>query len=105
MAEDLDCSGGSSHDVSIRTAVGRTRGVSPRRKRSTASQYALLTSLCALPGSFIAGSSGFVIEQLGFAWFFVATSLIGAPVAILCWYVWRLQERMGERSCQPHQGP
>ncbi len=70
-----------------------------------ASQYALLTSLCALPGSFIAGSSGFVIEQLGFAWFFVTTSLIGAPVAILCWYVWRLQERVGERSCQPHQRP
>ena len=28
-----------------------------------------------------------------FEWFFVATSLIGAPVAILCWYVWHLQER------------
>lgn len=59
-----------------------------------ASQYALLTSLCALPGSLLAGVSGFVIERLGFEWFFVATSLIGAPVAALCWYVWRQQERM-----------
>jgi MFS transporter, PAT family, beta-lactamase induction signal transducer AmpG len=58
-----------------------------------ASQYALLTSLCALPGSILAGASGFIIERLSFEWFFVATSLIGAPVAILCWYVWRLQER------------
>jgi PAT family beta-lactamase induction signal transducer AmpG len=58
-----------------------------------ASQYALLTSLCAMPGSILAGASGFIIERLGFEWFFVATSLIGAPVAILCWYVWRLQER------------
>ena len=58
-----------------------------------ASQYALLTSLCALPGSLLAGMSGFVIERTGFEWFFVGTSLIGVPVAFLCWYVWRLQER------------
>jgi MFS transporter, PAT family, beta-lactamase induction signal transducer AmpG len=61
-----------------------------------ASQYALLTSLCALPGSFLAGTSGFIIERLGFTNFFVATSLIGAPVALLAWYVWRkhLNERV-----------
>ena len=58
-----------------------------------ASQYALLTSLCALPGSLLAGVSGFLIEYLGFEWFFVATSLIGVPVALVCWHVWRLQER------------
>lgn len=59
--------------------------------KHAASQYALLTSLCALPGSIVAGASGFIIERLGFAWFFVATSLIGVPVAVLCWNVWRLQ--------------
>ena len=59
-----------------------------------ASQYALLTSLCALPGSLLAGTSGFVIEYTGFAWFFVATSLIGAPVALLCWWVWHRHRRM-----------
>ena len=58
-----------------------------------ASQYALLTSLCALPGSLLAGASGYLIEFLGFEWFFVATSLIGVPVALVCWHVWRLQER------------
>ena len=63
-----------------------------------ASQYALLTSLCALPGSLLAGASGFMIERLGFEWFFTMTSLIGLPVAVLCWYVWRLQERV---SSQP----
>ena len=60
-----------------------------------ASQYALLTSLCALPGSLLAGTSGFMIERLGFASFFVGTSLIGAPVALLCWYVWTVQGRTG----------
>jgi len=58
-----------------------------------ASQYALLTSLCALPGSLLAGASGFLIESLGFEWFFIATSLIGVPVAVSVWYVQRLQER------------
>jgi MFS transporter, PAT family, beta-lactamase induction signal transducer AmpG len=60
-----------------------------------ASQYALLTSLCALPGSILAGVSGFIIERLGFEWFFVATSLIGVPVAALCWYVWRRRQITG----------
>jgi len=59
-----------------------------------ASQYALLTSLCALPGSLLAGASGFIIESLGFEWFFIATSLIGVPVAVSVWYVQRLHERM-----------
>lgn len=60
-----------------------------------ASQYALLTSLCALPGSILAGVSGFIIERLGFEWCFVATSLIGVPVAALCWYVWRRRQITG----------
>ena len=52
-----------------------------------ASQYALLTSLCAFPGSLLAGTSGFIIAQTGFTMFFGLTSLIGIPVAALCWYV------------------
>ncbi|HMO29084.1 MFS transporter [Enterovirga sp.] len=53
-----------------------------------ASQYGLLTSLCAFPGSILAGFSGFIIEHTGFVWFFVWTSLIGIPVALLAVYVW-----------------
>ena len=53
------------------------------------SQYALLTSLCALPGSLVAGSSGFIIKNTGFENFFVLTSLIGLPVALLSIYVAR----------------
>ncbi|WP_237480171.1 AmpG family muropeptide MFS transporter [Lichenibacterium dinghuense] len=63
-----------------------------------ASQFALLSSLCALPGSFIAGTSGLVIERLGFTWFFVGTAVIGLPVALLCWLVWRMQGREGARA-------
>ncbi len=53
------------------------------------SQYALLTSLCAMPGSLLAGMSGFIIKDTGFETFFILTSLIGAPVAILALYVAR----------------
>jgi MFS transporter, PAT family, beta-lactamase induction signal transducer AmpG len=53
-----------------------------------ASQFGLLTSLCAFPGSVLAGFSGFAIEHTGFTWFFVGTSLIGLPVALLAVYVW-----------------
>lgn len=53
-----------------------------------ASQFGLLTSLCAFPGSILAGFSGFVIERTGFVWFFIWTSLIGIPVAMLAIFVW-----------------
>ncbi|MBY0518818.1 MAG: MFS transporter [Sphingomonas sp.] len=58
-----------------------------------ASQYALLTSLCAFPGSILAGGSGFLIERMSFEWFFVGTSLIGLPVALLCIYLWHVETR------------
>ena len=60
-----------------------------------ASQYALLTSLVALPGSLLAAGSGFVIADFGFPLFFVATSLLGLPVAVLCVLVRRAQDRAG----------
>ena len=56
-------------------------------KENAASQYALLTSLCALPGSLIAGTSGYVVEAIGFVNFFIGTSLIGIPVAMLAWWL------------------
>ena len=58
-----------------------------------ASQYALMTSLVAFPGSILAGLSGFIIEHLGFRDFFIGTSLIGLPVALLCAYVWHSHVR------------
>ena len=62
-----------------------------------ASQYALLTSLCALPGSLLAGASGTIITNLGVGYtgFFTGTALLGVPVALLCWWVRRQQVRTG----------
>ena len=55
-----------------------------------ATQYALLSSLYALPGKFVGGLSGFMVEAMGYSRFFVTTALIGVPVAVLCLMAWRL---------------
>jgi MFS transporter, PAT family, beta-lactamase induction signal transducer AmpG len=60
------------------------------------SQFALLTSICALPGSLVAGISGYFVNTLGFERFFIATSLIGIPVAALSGWIWRMQSRRTE---------
>jgi PAT family beta-lactamase induction signal transducer AmpG len=49
-----------------------------------ASQYALLSSLYALPGKLVAGSAGFVVAAFGFPIFFALTAAIGIPVVLLC---------------------
>ena len=58
-----------------------------------ATQYALLSSLYALPGKFIGGLSGFMVDALGYPRFFLSTALIGLPVLALCLVVWALDRR------------
>lgn len=53
----------------------------------TATQYALFSSFYALPGKFVGGFSGFMVEWAGFFWFFVITALIGIPAAILVFFL------------------
>ena len=54
-----------------------------------ATQYALLSSLYALPGKVMAGASGFMVEAYGYATFFCLTAAILIPVAALIVVVWR----------------
>jgi PAT family beta-lactamase induction signal transducer AmpG len=56
-----------------------------------ATQYALLSSLYALPGKFVGGLSGFMVAKFGYPAFFLATSTIGIPVVLLCLWVWRAE--------------
>jgi PAT family beta-lactamase induction signal transducer AmpG len=60
-----------------------------------ATQYALLSSLYALPGKLIGGLSGLMVDTIGYPKFFIATAAIGIPVVVLCLLVWRLGR--GER--------
>ena len=54
-----------------------------------ATQYALLSSMYALPGKLVSGASGFVVEAYGYAFFFCLTAAILLPVTALIYVVWR----------------
>jgi PAT family beta-lactamase induction signal transducer AmpG len=56
-----------------------------------ASQYALLSSLYALPAKLIGGLSGVMVDEFGYVRLFIATALIGIPVVALSLTVWRMQ--------------
>jgi PAT family beta-lactamase induction signal transducer AmpG len=68
-----------------------------------ATQYALLSSLYALPGKLVAGGSGFIVEAYGYALFFCLTAAILVPVTALIFLVWR-SPRGGLRA-QPRELP
>ncbi len=57
-----------------------------------ATQYALLSSLYALPGKLVGGLSGVMVDEFGYVRFFLATAAIGVPVVALSLTVWRMQE-------------
>ena len=58
-----------------------------------ASQYALLSSLYALPGKIVGGLSGWMVERFGYTHFFIGTSMIGIPVLLLGLAVWLGQRK------------
>src|SRR5699024_11179252 len=49
----------------------------------TATQYALFSSLMTLPGKFIGGFSGLVVDGYGYVTFFGYTALAGVPAIVL----------------------
>src|SRR5690554_3123803 len=49
----------------------------------TATQYALFSSLMTLPGKFISGFSGMVVDSYGYIEFFLLSSAIGVPAIFL----------------------
>jgi MFS transporter, PAT family, beta-lactamase induction signal transducer AmpG len=63
-----------------------------------ATQYALLSSLYALPGKIVGGLSGKIVDTIGYPAFFVSTSTIGIPVAILCLIIWYAMGRQADDS-------
>ena len=49
----------------------------------TATQYALFSSLMTLPGKFVSGFSGVVVDSFGYFEFFLIAGFMGAPAIIL----------------------
>ncbi|MFN8390542.1 MAG: AmpG family muropeptide MFS transporter [Bdellovibrionota bacterium] len=54
-------------------------------KRFTATQYALLSSLGAIPRVFLASRMGYVVELVGWTQFFLICTLAAAPGIVLVW--------------------
>ena len=55
----------------------------------TATQYALLSSLYALPGKLLMGTSGFVVDAIGYPTFFMYTAALSLPGLALLWWLVR----------------
>lgn len=55
----------------------------------TATQYALFSSLMTLPAKFIGGFSGVIVDQFGYASFFVYAALLGIPAIAMILYLSR----------------
>ncbi|MDR5858369.1 AmpG family muropeptide MFS transporter [Halomonas eurihalina] len=53
----------------------------------TATQYALFSSLMTLPGKFLSGFGGLVVDVQGYAGFFLLASLLGLPAIFLALWV------------------
>jgi PAT family beta-lactamase induction signal transducer AmpG len=55
----------------------------------TATQYALLVSLANLPGKFVGGVSGFLVEATSYRTFFLLSAVTVVPTLLLLWWLWR----------------
>jgi PAT family beta-lactamase induction signal transducer AmpG len=57
----------------------------------SATQYALFSSVMLLAPKYIAGWSGWAVDNFGYVNFFVGTALLGLPVLLLVWLAARAQ--------------
>ncbi len=55
----------------------------------TATQFALLVSLANLPGKFVGGVSGYLVEATSYSTFFVLSALTVVPTLALLAWLWR----------------
>lgn len=67
-------------------------------QRYTATQYALFSSLYALPGKILEGTSGFVVDRVGYPVFFTYTACLSLPGLILLYFLHRRGEVGRARS-------
>jgi PAT family beta-lactamase induction signal transducer AmpG len=61
--------------------------------RYTATQYALFSSMYALPGKLLEGTSGFVVDRIGYPHFFMYTASLSIPALLLIYLLSRPAHR------------
>jgi len=60
----------------------------------TATQYALLVSLANLPGKFVGGASGYIVEATSYSTFFILSATTVVPTLLLLVWLWpRIRDR------------
>ena len=62
----------------------------------TATQFALLVSLANLPGKFVGGASGYIVEATSYGTFFMLSATTVIPTLLVLAWLWpriREQER------------
>ena len=84
LANGLDNLAISVHGVALVTFLSGL--TSPKY---TATQYALFSSLYALPGKILEGMSGFVVDHIGYPPFFIYTASLSLPALFLLIFVAR----------------
>lgn len=62
--------------------------------RYTATQYAVLSSLYALPGKLLMGTSGFVVDAIEYPAFFIYTASLSLPGLALLYFIARRSARL-----------
>jgi PAT family beta-lactamase induction signal transducer AmpG len=67
----------------------------------TATQYALFSSLMTLPGKFLGGFSGLLVEAFGYAGFFAMSALMGGPAILLVLFLMRRGRRLDTLAPDP----
>jgi PAT family beta-lactamase induction signal transducer AmpG len=80
---------GLTLSISVDNFAGGFAGAALVAYMSGLTQYALLSSLYALPGKLIGGASGAVVEAYGYPVLFTGTAAIAGPLVILCFVVRR----------------
>jgi PAT family beta-lactamase induction signal transducer AmpG len=50
----------------------------------------------ALPGKLLMGTSGFVVDAVGYPWFFVYTSSLGIPALVMLYFIVRERGKQGQ---------
>jgi PAT family beta-lactamase induction signal transducer AmpG len=62
----------------------------------TATQYALFSSMYALPGKLLMGTSGFAVDAMGYPAFFCYTATLGLPALVLLFFLSRQMRKEAE---------
>lgn len=85
-------SGGLSNAAFIAYLSGLTN------RAYTATQYALFSSLMTLPGKFMSGFSGVIVDASGYFEFFLYAAIMGLPAIALAWIVMRHHRMEGGQT-------